>query len=222
MLHSLTLFIVGTFTLVSCESYFIAPPNSSDCVGDNCLTLAQFNETTTTSNITLIMLEGEHVIDFGIEISGITELHILPLDCGYVNISCLSFESFTFTNINHVDIQGLTFVGCDGIEFESVDQLTIENSTFVGRDSIFSMLTIASSSVHVTDSYFLSNVAGTDLLDLFGTSVGGAIVVINGSLQIDNCVFEENKSTLREAVKLSSQTLTLSQTMLMVCLMNLI
>ena len=215
MLPSLIL-LLASFGLAFCELYFIVPTETSSCAFNRCLTLAQLTNNNISSNATLIMLEGDHVINFDISVSRFTEFHMLPFNDTsntHTYVTCADSARFTFTDIDKVEMKGLTFVGCDGTMFQSINQLIIESSTILGQGNVFTMLTIRSSTVYISNTYFLSNTAGTIL---FSNALGGAMMVTNSSLEISSCTFNNNGakhggaifSELNSEIMISNSTFT--------------
>ena len=203
MLHSQIILMCAMFALASSESYFIAPTNSSDCVVDECMTIKQFfMETNISSNITLFFLEGNHVVDFKFVVSNSTQFHMLPFDnteeSYNVSITC-DIARFVFINVSTIDIIGITFVDCEGTEFESIDELSIAATTFTGRDTSLSTLSITSSVARLTDTQ-LTLVASIFGIILDTARYGGAILVTNSSLDIDSCVFMGNVARVGGAI----------------------
>lgn len=205
MLHSLIILLLASIGLASSESYYIVPTNSSDCVVDHCLTLYQFfTETNSSSNVTLLILEGDHVIDFPISMSGITELLIRPLNDANdesTTITCSDSAQVVFTNIGSIDIRSITFMDCDGTEFESIDQLKITATDFIVEDSSVSTLSIKSSIARMTDTQFLSIALHANIFyQNTIPSFGGAMVVTNSLLEVDNCTFKGNLANYGGAI----------------------
>ena len=105
----------------------------------------------------------------------------------------------------------MTFIGCDGTSFESVDQLTIEGAWFMGQNNRVTLLTVDECNMKVTDTDFRHNniIAGT--MRSFGPSIGGALIVSNSTLTVDNCQFVGNGANIGGAIfSESSSSVTIS------------
>ena len=204
MSYSPIIILFAIFALGSSELYIAPTTNSTDCVVNECMTINQlfFIETNISSNVTLLLLEGDHVVNFSIFISDRMQFRMLPFDDTKdeynVRITC-DFARFVFTNVSTIDIRGITFVDCEGTEFESINELKITTTTFTGRNTRRSTLSIKSSVAHVTNTRFISVLAS--IFDIFRvTHYGGAIAVTNTSLEIDSCVFMGNRARFGGAI----------------------
>ena len=197
--------LLASFHLASCEEYYIVPTPSSACLSEPCLTLSQFADNITNyiiSNTSLIITEGEHVLNVELPISNAKQFQLLRIDndsdTSQTNIVCNEQARFLFSRVSRVSMDGITFIGCDGTQFNSVKEITIENSIFVGQDNTVTMLTITSSSVTIVGTQFLSNTAGT--AGSFSSSMGGALIVTNSTVSVDRCLFEGNKAQIGGAI----------------------
>ena len=203
ILPSLVLLLTSSY-FVSCEVYFVVPTQNSTCLDEPCLTLSQFANRSIDyidQNITLIIAEGDHNLDREMSISNIAEFRILSVintSSSLVNIICNDRVGVVVNNVSHISIRGMTFVGCGGTRFESVDELSIENSRFFGQGNRATLLTMLGCNAIFTKTYFLSNKAGS--ARLFSTCVGGALILSNSNVAINNCQFEENNAKIGGAI----------------------
>lgn len=141
ILFSLSL-VVGMDT-VFCQVHYIVPTPDSECLTDSCLTLSQFAEiypdnSTKSSNTTLVISGENHNIDIHISVSDVAGFSMLSANGsepnpGPVTIICSEYASFTFRNVSSVLVHGLVFEGCGRNKIEFVNQLILDQSTFRGQ-----------------------------------------------------------------------------------------
>ena len=206
--------LVASFGFVACEVYYIVTSRNSPCFEDSCLTLSQFAANSTSyidTNTTLVITGGSHNLDVGISVLNVDEFSMLSMNNTGSDsvITCNEHANFTFYNVHHIYISGLTFIGCDDTRVESVDKLTIEGSRFLGQDNSGTPLVIVEcDTVNMTETIFLSNEMGRyqhevrylqatlDYPESFSARVGGALIVTHSTLTIDSCQFEGNGANI--------------------------
>ena len=218
VIHFLVLFL-GSLDLVSCEVHYIIPSQTDPCSVDSCLTLSQFADNSAShidSNTTLFIIGGNHALDRRISVSNVEEFSMLSANDTNSIITCSELANFTFSDIGHIYISGLTFLGCGSNRVNSVDQLTIEHSMFMGQNNSETSIIISESNVNMAETSFLSNTVGgcpSDVrffkyLQMMPTNpqssctirVGGALIVHHSILAVDDCQFEENRANIGGAI----------------------
>ena len=191
--------------------------NDPQCVDSTCLTLAQFEREPPDSNTTLFIIGGRHTLDREISISNYEAFSMVSFNDSVLDsvIVCINDSShLNFTLNGKVFISGLKFVGCDDIIFAQLLKLTIENSLFL--NSTKTTLTSIDSHVEILSSHFIGSMNGISKDDvewprylrfhaIFESfrnkeSVGGALVVINGTVLVDSCHFESNRASVGGAL----------------------
>ena len=175
------------------------------CPEDFCLNLEQFAnhpESYIDSNTTLLFVGGNHILSKSARVSrNVTKLSVLSTD-NNTNIFCEKSADFVFVGIRSVYIHGLIFSGCGGVQVDSVEQLVIENCTFLGESNSNTSLSIDRSSATITGTSFRSNVRGSyrDSIVFLPidhqSSVGGALIVSQSVVFVNNCHFEDNKANI--------------------------
>ena len=147
------------------------------------------------------MSEGDHILDDVIFLSNTELFHIMNItESGRTKVTCSEHAGLVLSSVSQVHISGITFVGCDGT-FQFIGQMTIKGSSFSGQDNSnvnVSRVSVSGSNVNILRSQFLSNTAGT--FRSFSSSVGGALVISNSTVMIDNCLFENNKAKFGGAI----------------------
>ena len=208
--------------LVSGDIYYIIPMQDDPCyTEDPCLTLLEFTANISNyieTNTTLFITGGTHYLDTNLSVSNAVEFSMFSAEdnSNQSEIYCTEHSGFTFSQVDRVYISGLSFIGCGGNRFESVDQLVIENAKFMGQTLSMTPLVISESSINLTTTTFLSNVAGSihsafsfdrylqitleSSMTLTGASVGGALILTHSTLNVDKCLFEDNSANVGGAI----------------------
>ena len=212
--------LLGSLQLdpILCGVHYIVPKTNSSCNADSCLTFSQLADSSTSyanENTTLFIVGGSHYLDREIAVSNVVAIAMIGINS---SITCSGLAKFTFAGIGHVHIDGLTFIGCGDNSVTMVDQLIIEHAIFLGRNNSRSSILISGTNAAIIESVFLSNTIGscrtnvklfrylevvssTDFLASSCTAtVGGALIISNSSLIIDNCHFEGNSANLGGAI----------------------
>lgn len=212
----LSVLLFENVNYMSCKVHYIISSSSHPCDAESCLTLSQFAHNSTSfidSNTTLFITRGNHSLNKEILVSNVERFSMLSANgSNFTNIICNEYSNLTFTNIGHVLINNLMYIGC-GNSFSMVNQLTIQQSRFL--NSTGTSITINGTNANITESFFLSNTIGTckqDLryLQMLSTAaykitsctvrVGGAIITNQSSIVIDGCTFEENSANIGGAI----------------------
>ena len=201
--------------------YTIVPQHSHNaCPLNRCIFLSQFATNSSsyindTTDITLSLLPGQHRLENELSLTNMENLTIMAAPNGIgdgrgVLVECINpTERFVISNVTFVSIVGpLHFAGCGGNMISEVNQLAIKHAIFQdvpGRDSALTINEVASARIQ-------SSIFNTSRLESLANEVsntttavscivypewntfttGGAIVIINSSVQIDSSTFERN------------------------------
>ena len=216
----LLLLLSVIFNTASCKVVYVFPSEDVSCYAEeSCLTLSQLAKNTTDyigSNTTLFIVGGSHDLNVQLSISNAELFSMQSLNDSTASsvISCSnSSTGFVFTNSDHVYIQGITVIGCNGNIIRSVSRLNIVNSKFC--QTFGTPLTIKDSGVNLELTSFMDNSMGTprnlrSWPKAFGQvnrqeSIGGALIVTNSTLTINSCLFVENKANIGGAIFLETE-----------------
>ena len=202
---------------------YIKPSSSTLCPAEPCLTLSQFalNHTILKlphSNVTLIILPGNHRLDSTIVVSSISKFFMLSNLSLLSIITCEHNESFIFDNIGRVLMHGLTFVGCGNSAIISVNQLTVQHCSFLGRRNCSgTALEIIETNATIVNTSFVSNTMGShrgpigileyrnkqgetdDIVSVYAF-VGGAIIATQSDVTVTGSTFEQNHAEIGGAI----------------------
>ena len=207
--------------LVLCEEFFIVPSQHSSCL--NCtkslITLSQFANNSTNyinSNTTLFMYGGNHSLQApGIVINNYTNFSMISVNDSHsgARIFCSKNTNLIISNTGSVHISDVTFIGCSSNQVRFVKHLTIEHSKFSGQNNSGTPLTIIKSNAYLISSSFVFNQVGSDRNHFkfssyfplnhqksFSATVGGAMIVNNTTLAIENCSFHNNSANIGGAI----------------------
>ena len=185
------------------ERYLIvSSPDQCDGFESVCMTLTKFSANASyylqlpvnRNVIKLILYPGNHTLHSKLVIAhNIDQLWIYS-DISHsldTNIVCIDHAAgFEFTNITHIHISNVKFLGCGGNRAESVMNFTLINTIFDGqqKQGIGTALELVNSSLLAERSSFVSN-------------INGSAVVVNGSTATFlNCNFEGNHAKLGGAI----------------------
>ena len=213
------LFII-TFGHVSGNDYYIVPYQGYPCQQVPCMTLQTYigsNNNYINSSSKLFISEGNHSLSTGFSVSNTVEFSMLSADDTQTSpvIFCSQSSHFNLSNVTHANIEGLMFIGCGGNTAVSVEQFTIQNSSFVGDKNAATSLVITDSNVSLSESSFTSYRMGSyrndrslnlplahqHISDVTVTvAVGGALIVTNTTLSINECHFEKNMANIGGAI----------------------
>ena len=148
-----------------------------------CLTLFSFATNTTNYlqfNTELVFLPGNHTLRSKLIVKHINQLQLYSNTSGS-NIFCIdSTARFELTNITHVHISDVKFLGCGGNRAKSVKDFTLINFVFDGQHKYRrKALELVTSIVKTENSSFISN-------------IGGAVNVIQSTATFLNSNFNKN------------------------------
>ena len=214
----LSILLLGSLDLLSCRVHYIIPSEDHPCNADSCLTLSEFAYNSTSyvdSNTTLFITGGSHNLDKEISMSNVESFYMLSTN-GTNSIICNKSANLTFTNIGHIHIYDLTFIGCGSTSISLVNQLTIQQSRFLNSSE--TSISINGTNANITGTFFLLNTVGTCKQDLkffkylqmtstfsytrlsSTVRVGGAMMTSHSTITVNNCTFEENSANIGGAI----------------------
>ena len=211
------LFIIN-FGHVSGNEYYIVPYQGYPCQQVPCMTLQTYiSSNYENSSTKLFISEGNHSLSTGFSVSNAVEFSMLSADDTQTSpvIICSQMSHFNLSNVTHANIEGLTFIGCGGNTAVLVEQFTIQSSSFVGDKNAATSLVIIDSNVSLSESTFTSYRIGSYRNDrslnlplyhqhisdiTVMVAVGGALIITNTTLSINECRFETNMANIGGAI----------------------
>ena len=140
MAGSLRMFVATLLPLLVCftthsdhTTHYVKPTANTLCPADPCLTLSEYAKQThhyLTSNTTLVFLPGDHVLSVNFTVENVNDLGIYAQQTSTADnytasgnrIVCQGLVGFTYRNISHMTVHGLTFNSCGK---SAVDTTTI-------------------------------------------------------------------------------------------------
>jgi len=124
MIMAMLLPLLVSFTTCSDHTtHYIKPTANSLCPADPCLTLSEYAQQIQhylTSNTTLLFLPGDHVLGVNFTVENVNDVEIYAQQTSTADnhtasgsrIVCQGLVGFTFRNISHMTVHGLTFNSC--------------------------------------------------------------------------------------------------------------
>ena len=120
--------VVLSATCSGHTTHYVTPTPDSPCPADPCLTLsecAQQPQHYLTSNTTLLLLPGDHVLSMNFTVENVSnfEIHVAqlssPSGIQAVKVACKGFVGLLFRNISHLTMNSLTFDSCgkDSVQY---------------------------------------------------------------------------------------------------------
>ena len=174
--------------------------NACDNVNENCQTLFQFVAGShSASSITLILLDGNHILPVDWSISNRNNVTIHPNSSAAV-INCDGSPLIQFSFIQNIHISNISFIGCRISATNIPRGLMLSNSFFIGQGIAGSALVLNSVAYANIDScIFTSNTVGTAIgrtLPPYNvqSTVGGAIFATSSNINISRSRFENNSA----------------------------
>ena len=189
-------------------TYYIKPTHNTPCPADPCFTLSDYAQQLPnylTSNTTLLLLPGDHVLSVNFTVRNVSSLEILSsADSHATRIVCQGLIGFSFRNISQMAIRGLTVNSCGngaatdhlpttyGVLVHSVLDTSISDCSF--HHSVGTALVVSFSSLNLRGSNsFASNCRRC--LDK-STIFGGGIHAWNSTLNFSgNSTFSNNNNS---------------------------
>ena len=204
--------------LAQSKTYYIKPSQTDRCSENEqpCQTLSEFSaENSNGSNVTVIMLQGDHGLDTNLSFSGLSNLEMTS-ENDNVTVRCDLMSRFSFESIEEVSLEGMNFIGCGSNLIRDVSRFILQGVTFKGLDGSGTALTIVDSTAEIIDSTFVGHHFGTTMesvesLKLITTNVvwlivsrnvtgivrvGGAIITNRSNVGISHSRFENNTAEI--------------------------
>ena len=199
------------YLIVSSQDHCDSPEDPA------CLTLPSFAINISNYlqfNTELVLFPGNHTLHSMLKIRHInqlwfysnTSLEDRPLG---TNIVCVNPTArFEFTNIVHVLVSGVKFIGCGGNLVESVADFTLNNTIFDGQKTLVgTALELINSTLKAERSSFIFNkhqmLFAIEKLNgtvLFHANIGGAVIVNQSTASFLNCNFDGNRAEYGGAI----------------------
>ena len=212
MMHSklMTLVVLPSLLLTvsfAQTTYYVKPTLDVPCLSDTCLTLPEYAEAVEqyfTADTTFTFLPGDHSLGANITIENQSHIMLVGDTTSLPNITsriiCTGAVSISCSNITHLEVSALTFVGCSALSLNNAESIKLSNTTF--EDSSGSQLvrgvTASLSSVSLENSCFIninasivaailahfSNITIKDTCFVNNTAgvAGGGIAALNSNL----------------------------------------
>ena len=213
---SLLPFLLHTTICSGNTTYYIRPTPSTPCPTDPCSTLSEYAQQplhNLTSNTTLLLLPGDHILRENFTVEDVSTYEIWsfePADSHATRIVCQGLFSFSFRNISRVAMHGVTISSCGkggattysyptayyGVSVHSILHTSIANCSF--QDSVGTALGVFHSSLALRGNNSFTN----NCKRFFGRSYtcscfGGGIYASASSLMFTgNTTFTVNSAAL--------------------------
>ena len=196
-LLKLIVFLVSYCCCCSASSviYHISPTLESCSVNrEPCVTLSQFAANSSQylqSNTTLVLLEGNHILNTQLAVKGIVAFSIHS-QIG-LNVTCKneSIYMIYLCNISNVQLHSMTFRGCR-IEVKAVDNVIIDNNYFTEFNAPFDGFR----ALHLTQTN--ANILNTIFSDISitsnTTSDNGILKASHSNVAIQRTLLKHNKA----------------------------
>ena len=197
-------------------THYIKLTPSTPCPVDPCFTLSEYAQQclhNLTSNTTLLLLPGDHVLSVNFSVEDVSGFEILsPADGHQTRIVCQGLVGFSFRNISHVTMHGLRIKSCSkgtamfrfpieyGVLLHSVSDTSISNCSF--QDSAGTALGVFNSSLVLRGSnYFTGNCRRCGMFTKSCFCHGGGIYANMSTLKFTgNSTFRDNSATFGGAI----------------------
>ena len=185
--------------------------NSTDleCTVQPCLlTLSQFAANLSCSlhsNTTLVFLPGTHHLS---NVNLNVDNFVMKSENSTAQIKCTSDSSMQFYQSQSIYIFNLEFIGCGRNQVRHVEELMFEDTKFEGQENNGTVLELIETTAQIVNSTFLSNKGSFRECPLFDPEqgcapdgfIGGAIIVTNSTVEINQSTFEDNGADLGGAI----------------------
>ena len=211
--------LLSSLISVMAETYYVTPNSTTPCPqgGEPCLTISQYATKPSNyfaSNVSLILLPGNHSLEVDLRIRKLTNLKLSVqttsntslmeslLTLTDVNVRCNPPASFAFQEIVQIEMNGIDFFECTSIHVTSMDQFTLDSCNFYGegRDGTGLVLSGIVVGTIISSSFHLHTGIETAVNNNTVTT-GGAMSVTNGSnISIHGCWFEGNVAEMGGAI----------------------
>ena len=173
------------------STYYVKPTLDAPCFADTCLTLSEYAEAIEqyfTANTTFSFLPGDHTLSANITIESESNIMLVGDTTSLPNITsriiCTGAVSISCSNISHLEVSALTFVGCDALSLNNAESIKLTNATFEDSSGSQSVrgITASLSSVSLENSCFINITA----------SVEAAILAHFSNITIKDTCFVKN------------------------------
>jgi len=180
---SLLLFLILAITCCGYTTHYVKSTSNTTCPAEPCLTLSEYAQQPhhyLTSNLTLLLLPGDHFLSVNFIVENIRAVEICAQLFSPTNnhpksrVVCKGLVGFTFRNVSTMLLDALTFKSC--------------GKTTVEYDPITAYLTFS-------NTYGMSIISGKDVKIVncsFKDSVGTALGVFNTNLHLHGNSFTNN------------------------------
>ena len=211
------LILLGLTQTGKSATYYIKPSGSDFCPTNDqtCLTLSEFAaDDSDTTNITLILLPGNHSLITNLSFSNLANLRMYSEDVN-ATVMCDLSSRFSFESIERVSIERVSFIGCGNDFVRNVDEFVLRETTFKGLSGTGTSLTLINSTAEVVNCTFVGNQFGTimdsiESLRVITTNiawliirnvtgvvrVGGTLISIRSNISISHSRFENNTAEI--------------------------
>ena len=192
------------FNIVTTADDLCTPP---------CITLSDFganqSDNIVSSNISLILSPGRHVLQVNLSISNNVSMFAMYSNSSSLpaQVVCEQRSSFSFENCPSVHISRINFIGCHENNITLVSDFKLQNSIFEGQGAGSGpALVLTFSTALIYDSKFTSSIGG-NITRVYPDSLqacvlGGAIQALVSNLIIMHSLFEKNQGEVGGALLL--------------------
>lgn len=188
------------FNIVTMEDDHCTPP---------CITLSDFaanqsdNNITISSNITLILAPGRHILQVNFSTSNLDMFAMYSYSSTNglpAQVVCEQRSSIYFEDCLSISINSIDFIGCHKNTIRLVRDFKLQNSVFEGQagggSSSGSAITLSLSTALIYNCKFISDIGG-NVTRVYpdpesGCVAGGAILAVGTDLFIKQSLFEKN------------------------------
>ena len=185
-------------------------PTDDDLCTLPCFTLSDFAANLSiyniSSNITLILSPGRHVLHLNMSISNL-DAFVMFSSSLPAQIVCEQNSSFSFDNCYSVYITSINFIGCRENAINQVNNFELQNSVFEGQGGSGSTIGLFYSTAQIYGSKFIvSNVSGNNRTYPENQQIcvlGGAILAQFSNVTIAHGLFEKHWGGIGGALFLS-------------------
>ena len=219
--YELTLVLLLVMTLFTArlslgEVHYIAPSQHDNCSMNSCLTLSQLASHSSNfvdSNETIMLAEGNHSLDQDFTLKNLIAYSMVSVNNTRSIIECKDDAKFNFSNIEHIYISKIIFMGCQYNTFECVKQLIIEDSGFIGSDThqtshllnrgYFDDNELIVKGIGLKDVGFkryLNTLKPTSVNSVDNIELGGALILKECSTKLHRCTFQSNSANIGGAI----------------------
>ena len=208
--------IINTFSHCSAENVYCVTPNATSCSScphnsTHCDTLSEYAQEAElyfTSNTTMVLLPGDHVLDRNITVANVTKLTMCR-ESSSDNIATFvrnGSVGFSFTNMVDFNIYSLAFTSYNkswsygsrpasnsALFLQSTKSAKLVNCSF--HDNLGPALTVHNTSITLAENKFTHNQCGCESSG-YNCNLGCGITALNSTLTFTgNTTFHENNAS---------------------------